>query len=558
LIAPLLSFAQQFKILTQLNTDARETNLSITPNGKYLFFMTQRGEMPWSTERKNKQKDGKTPQYDGDIWYSVKKDGEWQPPKNMSELINTADGEDEPNVTVDGQAVYFQSWRDNWSTTGGPYYKAELNGAVWKNPVGLGDEITRFFEEKNIVAQKVFNKELKEKKLYDTYLVLMKENREDWREELESKGMNMDHYKLGTDGMAISPDQKTFVVSAFDPTKKKYDLFISHQDGDGRWPYPRPLDINTEHEEISVFIAGDNKTMYFASDKPGGNGGLDIYKTTLTGGTSCGPVENLGPPYNTEKDEYGFIVSSTENQGFMIVDGDIVQIDLDEDVSPDVLVINGRVVDGEGNPLEASVKLMNTETNETINITKTNTYTGEYSFSSAREEGSFNQIATTPDGLTGEAAFKVDRYTEKELNFVIVIEKPVQSKANIVDALNKGQLQKGEIFRIDKLYFDANKATIKGESYELLDEVSDILSEKTKIVVEVGGHTNSLPPDDFCDKLSTDRAKAVYDYLVSKGIPEDRLAFRGYGKRNPIESNATLQGRKINQRVEIKILDIRD
>ena len=75
-------------------------------------------------------------------------------------------------------------------------------------------------------------------------------------------------------------------------------------------------------------------------------------------------------------------------------------------------------------------------------------------------------------------------------------------------------------------------------------------------MIEVGGHTNGIPPHEFCDKLSTARAKSVAQYLVDKGIPASRITYRGYGKRNPIASNATPEGREKNQRVEINIVKV--
>ena len=73
-------------------------------------------------------------------------------------------------------------------------------------------------------------------------------------------------------------------------------------------------------------------------------------------------------------------------------------------------------------------------------------------------------------------------------------------------------------------------------------------------MVEIGGHTNGLPKDDFCDSLSALRAKAVAEYLMHKGIPKERMTYVGYGRRKPIDTNATREGRARNQRVELKIL----
>ena len=128
-------------------------------------------------------------------------------------------------------------------------------------------------------------------------------------------------------------------------------------------------------------------------------------------------------------------------------------------------------------------------------------------------------------------------------------------KERIIKELeDRGKLVKGQTIRIDKLYFEADSSKIKETSFEVLDEIYEFLATNDDVVVEIGGHTNGNPPHDYCDRLSTARAKAVADYLFHKGIPRDRLQFKGYGKRYPVATNKTQDGRTRNQRVEINIL----
>lgn len=120
--------------------------------------------------------------------------------------------------------------------------------------------------------------------------------------------------------------------------------------------------------------------------------------------------------------------------------------------------------------------------------------------------------------------------------------------------LRRSELKEGTTVRIDKLYFQADSTIIEEESFSVLNEIYRFLDRNKDVVVEIGGHTNNLPPAEYCDRLSEARAKAVADYLASKGINKKRLQFKGYGKRYPIADNRTTHGRKQNQRVEIKIL----
>ena len=94
------------------------------------------------------------------------------------------------------------------------------------------------------------------------------------------------------------------------------------------------------------------------------------------------------------------------------------------------------------------------------------------------------------------------------------------------------------------------------ESFVALEEVVEFLKSNPNIYVEIGGHTNGLPNDDFCFKLSNTRAKSVTEYLISKGLKPDHITWKGYGKTEPIADNATVAGRKKNQRVELKIISV--
>lgn len=145
------------------------------------------------------------------------------------------------------------------------------------------------------------------------------------------------------------------------------------------------------------------------------------------------------------------------------------------------------------------------------------------------------------------------------------IEKPNSNKQNNIiktesgstfSKLNAKDLKTGQTIRIDKLYFAADSSIIDPKSYSAIDEIYDFMSENPNIVVEIGGHTNDIPDHIYCDRLSEARAKAVYDYLILKGIKAERLQYKGYGKRLPVATNKTNDGRRRNQRVEIKILSL--
>jgi len=323
----------------RLNSSYREVNMSITPDGRYMFFMSSRGLMTWSTANYTTFKG--QPQYDGDIWYSERKGKDWQAPVCLNANINTRMGEDEPNVSPDGQTVYFQSWHNeagsSWEDDGGPYYKASRFGSSWGTKSGLGSGIGAFFRDN----------------------------------------------RYATDGMTLSPDGKVFIVAAGKDYDGAMDLYISYQQG-GVWTYPKMLSISTYSDERSPFIAADGETLYFASDGYKGFGGLDIYKVSLSDAkVSSNPkVYNIGAPFNTARHDYGFTITSDGKETYFIRDGDIYFADVTKspkEMKPNqTLIIKGVVRDAKTKrPLQKRVYVKETCCASTKDIWS-NAYTGEY------------------------------------------------------------------------------------------------------------------------------------------------------------------------------------
>lgn len=118
------------------------------------------------------------------------------------------------------------------------------------------------------------------------------------------------------------------------------------------------------------------------------------------------------------------------------------------------------------------------------------------------------------------------------------------------------ELKTGETIRVDQLNFEINSFKITNDSRPVLDDIYKILNKNANVVIEIGGHTNRFCDTEYCQTLSTNRAKAVVDFLVQKGIPSNRLTYRGYGKTQQITFSKNAEMQKQNQRVEIKILSL--
>lgn len=129
-----------------------------------------------------------------------------------------------------------------------------------------------------------------------------------------------------------------------------------------------------------------------------------------------------------------------------------------------------------------------------------------------------------------------------------------EEKTATIEGVSRAEMTVGKTITLKNLYFLADSSRVEKESYTTLNQLYNFLRENPDIRIEVGGHTNGLPPDDYCDRLSEARAKAVADYLTAKGISEKQITYKGYGKRKPLADNNTISGRRQNQRVEITIL----
>ena len=120
---------------------------------------------------------------------------------------------------------------------------------------------------------------------------------------------------------------------------------------------------------------------------------------------------------------------------------------------------------------------------------------------------------------------------------------------------SKVKLERGQIVVLEKIFFDTNKARILPKSYNLLDQVAQVIKGHADFKIRIEGHTDAQGKIDANLKLSEERAGAVRDYLISRGIVAERLTAAGYGSAQPIADNKSAQGREANRRVEFHIVE---
>ncbi|MCX6252107.1 MAG: OmpA family protein [Bacteroidetes bacterium] len=321
-----------------------------------------------------------------------------------------------------------------------------------------------------------------------------------------------------------------------------YDVYRSMKNSSGEWGTPINLgpNINTRQNEKSPFIHPDDKTLYFSSDGWMGMGGYDVFFSRVdSAGTWSKPV-NLGYPINSPDDEVGFIVSTDGTHVYFASNKykgkggwDVFTFDLYKEAQPDkVLLLKGTVrTETDDEPVKARLELKNVDTKKTSEIPLDST-TGNY-------------VAVAPFNSDYIMTVKKEGYVY-DAHYISRIDSLFRVPSKLDVKIEPIELNKS--YRINDIYFDFNSYQLKDESKVVLDQLIDFLNENPLIRIEIQGHTDNIGKDAENLRLSDNRARSVYDYLIASNIKTNRLTYKGFGKTMPVADNDTEQGRAKNRR----------
>ncbi len=332
------------------------------------------------------------------------------------------------------------------------------------------------------------------------------------------------------------------------------DIYVSFRNNDN-WSEPLNIgpQINTPYTERSPFLHPDMKTLYFSSDGHGGLGKLDVYKTSRLS-DSCWncwsePI-NLGKEFNTEKDDWGYIISTDGKTAYFSKEQgteqneDIFKVNLPTYLRPNsVTNIEGRIVNSNNSPISANIRWEDLETNEIIGRANTNPEDGSY-FVILPSGKQYGYYIDHPDYFPISNNIDLrNNSTNQQLNMDI----PVTSYQEMIDD--------SKAVPINNIFFESGKHKLKRASFNELNRIIEIMNRTQfeNVKIQIGGHTDNVGSKKLNEELSDKRAKSVSEYLISKGISETKIETKGYGFSQPIESNATEAGRQKNRRVEIKV-----
>ncbi|MFL5731215.1 MAG: OmpA family protein [Cytophagaceae bacterium] len=465
-------------------------------------------------------------------------------PRNMGPAINSPDNTDAyPAISPDGR-FFFHS-RDGSATKGNYdiFYSELLPDGTWSESVPV-DELNN--AEKNtvyyiypdgntILIEGIYGKEPSINGVSRSTRTAT-----GWSipEPLEFEGSP----EWGNHSVSLSLDGTKMLMSL------GQDLHVSFLKENGTWSNPQkiPDNINTSNMEYTPFLANDDKTMYYSSQRPDSYGLNDIYKTTRLDDTwlKWSEPENLGSRINSTSWESFFSIGAKGDYAYVykldIGNGDIMQIELEKKNKPQsVVLVKGKVYNAKTNePIAAAIH---------YEILPEGSDAG--TVNTSPKEGAYNIIL--PYG-------KQYGYHARAEGFLGVNENMDLSEINdykeITQDLYLIPIEVGQSMKLNNVFFVQGKPEMLKSSYPELDRLAKILQDNPTIVIELSGHTDNQGSADLNMQLSVSRVKAVKDYLVSKGVKEDRILGKGYGGTKPVASNDSEQTRKLNRRVEFTIL----
>jgi outer membrane protein OmpA-like peptidoglycan-associated protein len=357
----------------------------------------------------------------------------------------------------------------------------------------------------------------------------------------------------------LSSDGKTiYFASDMNGSKGGFDIYISTQDATGSWSTAKNLsELNTIEDEFYPYVSGEN--IYFSSRGLPGFGGADIFKASIKNGVA-GKPENMGKPFNSSKDDFTFILDPNGKEGFFSSNREGTSgLDLIYFFNKPIIwdTLHGRVIDAITSKAVAGAKVelfQITDKGDTILLnTKMTEKDGYWEFKVHPERTYF--VKVTMPGYT-EFAIAIPPSNSNNSED----QKHRRDVEAMLDPLMfQPEVKKDNVVRIDNIYFDFDKATLKGESLPILDNLHKFLTSNPQARIELSAHTDGVGKDSYNLKLSQSRAQSCYDYLVSKGIESSRLVAKGYGETKLLNNCKLLKDcpeeqHAINRRVEVKFL----
>jgi len=358
---------------------------------------------------------------------------------------------------------------------------------------------------------------------------------------------------------SIAPDGNTiYFVSNRKGGEGGRDIWLCKKDKNGKWGKAKNLGaaINTPEDEEAVFIHPDGTTLYFSSKGHKSTGGYDIFKSIFeatpmggTGGKWTKPL-TLGSPINTPDDDLYFVVTADGKIGYYASEksGGLGEKDIYQIHPVEIKKDKGpKLTLFKGMVID---KLTSDPLESEIEITDNEKNEVLSKIKSNSATGKF--LISLPSGKNYGINVKKEGYLFYSDNVSIP---NTAAYKEIIKTIPLEKLNVGSKIVLKNIFYDFDKATLRAESMSELERLVQLLNNNPAMKIELSSHTDSKGTDEYNMKLSQARAQSVVDYLISKNISKDRLVAKGYGESQPIATNDTEEGRQMNRRTEFTILE---
>lgn len=443
-----------------------------------------------------------------DFFVSELEAGVWNDAEGIRE-INSAMNEGAPSLSHDGQVLIFTACEVNGEWGFGrtglgscDLFFSQKVGTTWRKPLNLGEKINSYYWESQ---------------------------------------------------PSIAADGTTLYFVRGKSTARgvqEQDIWVSKLSSGGVWQKATKVEgyVNTAFEEESVLIHPDGETMYFSSNGHVGMGGLDIYMSKIQPDGSWGEPTNLGYPINTHGNENSLLVGATGELAFFASDreGGFGDLDLYSFILPEefrpkrVTYMRGVVFDALSyKKLEAKFEVIDLESGRVVCESYSNGKTGEFMVSLPVDKD--YALSASREGYL----FFSGNFSLKGLNDIEEHEMEVPME----------KIKPGGKVVLNNIFFETASYQLRDQSAIELDKLVEFLILNRNTRIEIGGHTDNVGAEEDNLILSENRASEVVDYLISNGIETYRLVAKGYGEESPISDNDTDKGRALNRRTEFMVIE---
>lgn len=502
--------------------------------------------------------------------------------ENLGSNVNSSAAELLPVITADGKTLYFVRDGHSANLSGQDVWYCVKTETGWSKAIHPQDPLNHSGKSSNVFNVSTDGNQLLVRGAFEDgeyegpgLSVVVKNKKGEWK---DPKKLEIRNYKIYGDmgrynSAFLAPNGKT-IIFAFSDDKNKgnHDLYFSHLTLKDNWSKPKSvkdftkfvgkaLNNNTwsepekikslsihEFSEFAPFMAADGVTLYYSSNKTGGYGNQDVWMSKRLDDTwqNWSEPVNLGPTINSNDWDAYYTLDARGEDAYMtnnkntLGESDIVKIKLITELRPNpVVLISGKVYNAKTKePIGASIEYETLEDGKNVGVASSDPKTGEYKI-------------VLPYGKN----YGFMAYAEKHISVSDNLDlTAVAEYKEITRDLYLVPLEVGSTIRLNNIFFDVALATLRNESFPELDRLIGLMTQNEKMIIELSGHTDNVGSDEANLKLSGDRAQAVMQYIVSKGIKAERLTAKGYGETKPLTTNDTEEGKQLNRRVEFTIL----